>query len=367
MADLRVEKLRVEFNDVVAVNDIDFVVNDSEFLTLLGPSGCGKTTTLFSIAGLHRPTGGRIICGDQVFFDGERGTYLVPERRNCGVVFQSYAVWPHMTVYDNLAYPLRLRGEPRRSRDERINEILQLVELGDYVKRYPHQLSGGQQQRVALARALVYEPSILLLDEPLSNLDAKLRQRARLWLKHLHERLQVTTIYVTHDQTEALAMSDRIAVMSAGRIMQIDQPERIYVEPANPFVADFIGSTNFIKGQITQQNDYRSVQIDGSNHHLQLQQAQTFQPGTPVTIAIRPERVQIAAQLNAADQSGVHALPARILERTYLGGTYEYALEFVGEALLIETEKDLSTGDVAILLPEDACLLFETETLGGKL
>ena len=226
MAELRVEGLVKLFGAIRAVDNISFTVGDGEFLTLLGPSGCGKSTTLAAIAGLDRSDEGRILLGDHLFFDGARGVFIPPERREVGLVFQSYALWPHMTVAENLDFPLRLRKMPRAQRAERVAEALALVEMSEYGDRYPFALSGGQQQRVALARTLVYRPSLLLLDEPLSNLDAKLRERARSWLRHLQRNLRVTSVYVTHDQSEALALSDRIAVMNGGKIVQLAEPIR---------------------------------------------------------------------------------------------------------------------------------------------
>src|SRR3954471_2675713 len=255
MAELQVEGLVKTFGSVRAVDDVSFTVRDGEFLPLLGPSGCGKSTTLAAQGGLDRSDQGRILLGDEVFFDGGRGIFVPPERRNVGLVFQSYALWPHMTVAENLEFPLRLRRMPRRERAERISEALHLVEMSEYGARYPFALSGGQQQRVALARTLVYRPRLLLLDEPLSNLDAKLRERARSWLRHLQRNLRVTTVYVTHDQSEALALSDRIAVMNGGKIAQLADPHTIYERPPNSFVADFIGSSNFWPGIVAEAGD----------------------------------------------------------------------------------------------------------------
>ena len=241
MADLVLENLTIKYGEVTAVENLNIHVASGEFLTLLGPSGCGKSTSLFAVAGLNHATSGVIRVGDKVLFNGDPRATVPPERRNIGLVFQSYALWPHKSVADNLAFPLILRKMGRAERDERIKESLGLVEMLPYADRFPFELSGGQQQRVALARALVYRPPLLLLDEPLSNLDAKLRERARVWLRELQERLNVTTIYVTHDQAEALAVSDRIAVMSMGRMRQLGSPRDIYERPADSFVADFIG------------------------------------------------------------------------------------------------------------------------------
>jgi iron(III) transport system ATP-binding protein len=232
MPDVHVSHLSKQFGDVAVLKDVSVTIKDGEFFTLLGPSGCGKSTTLNCIAGLEQPTAGSVSVGDTTFVDTERKIFLPPESRNLGMVFQSYALWPHMSIADNLAMPLKIRKVDKAERAARIHEALDKVGLAHLGDRYPHQLSGGQQQRVALARALVYSPSVLLLDEPLSNLDAKLREQARAWLKRLQADLGITTVYVTHDQDEALALSDRIAVMSEGDMVQIGTPREIYEEPA---------------------------------------------------------------------------------------------------------------------------------------
>src|SRR3954447_17322845 len=318
MAELRVEALVKLFGMVRAVDDISFTVGDGEFLTLLGPSGCGKSTTLAAIAGLDRSDEGRIVLGDHVFFDGARGVFVPPERREVGLVFQSYALWPHMTVAENLDFPLRLRKMPRAQRAERVAEALALVEMSDYARRYPFALSGGQQQRVALARTLVYRPSLLLLDEPLSNLDAKLRERARSWLRHLQRNLRVTTVYVTHDQSEALALSDRIAVMSGGKIAQLADPHTIYERPADPFVADFLGSSNFFAGRVVAA-DRGGVQVmlAGFSNLPPLRAfcMRDLKPGDPVTVAVRPERIGLAN----GSPGDANTYPVSVIERTFLG------------------------------------------------
>ncbi|MBW2028513.1 MAG: ABC transporter ATP-binding protein [Deltaproteobacteria bacterium] len=237
---------------VRAVRDMDFEVERGEFFTLLGPSGCGKSTTLRCVAGLERPESGRIYIGDDLVFCGETRLFVPPNKRNIGMVFQSYAIWPHMTVFDNVAYPLRV-SKKRFSRKEirdKVEEALLMVRLGGLFERPATQLSGGQQQRLALARAITREPNILLLDEPLSNLDAKLREEMRIELRDLVRRLGITTLYVTHDQIEALAMSDRIAVMSEGVLQQLDRPAQLYNSPKNKFVASFLGAANLFSGEV---------------------------------------------------------------------------------------------------------------------
>jgi iron(III) transport system ATP-binding protein len=347
MAELTIDRLVKRFGGVTAVDHVSIHVQDGEFLTLLGPSGCGKSTTLAAIAGLDRPDEGRIAVGPTVYFDGASGTFLPPERRNCGLVFQSYALWPHMTVFDNCAFPLKLRKVAAARRKDRVHEALRLVEMEAYADRFPHQLSGGQQQRVALARTLVYEPTILLLDEPLSNLDAKLRERARSWLSQLTKRVGLTTVYVTHDQAEALALSDRIAVMRGGRVSQLGTPREIYEEPADPFVADFIGSSNFLKGKASAGGvalpSGRTLAV-GNGHA----------PGTDVVVAVRPERLTLAAE------AGTDAVEARIVDRSYLGARWLYHLELDGEAIRVEAADALPGSSAFIRIPPEACVVFAT-------
>src|SRR5262245_3245869 len=235
---------------VRAAQDVTFTVEEGRLFTLLGPSGCGKTTTLRSIAGLERPKAGEISVKGRVVFSSARGVYVAPNRRGFGMVFQSYAIWPHMNVFQNAAFPLEV-GERRRSRAQirdHVMRVLTAVQLDHLADREATMLSGGQQQRLALARALVMEPELLLLDEPLSNLDAKLREKMRFELKRLQRDLKITTVYVTHDQTEALALSHEIGVMNQGRIQQIGRPRDVYEHPVNQFVADFVGNTNFLDG-----------------------------------------------------------------------------------------------------------------------
>ncbi|HEU5018316.1 MAG TPA: ABC transporter ATP-binding protein, partial [Pseudolabrys sp.] len=240
--------LQKRFGNEVAVNDVNLTIRRGEFVTLLGPSGCGKTTTLRCIAGLEHPDGGEITIGDEVVAAPARGIYLNPEERNIGMVFQSYAVWPHMTVFDNVAYGLRVRHAPAPVTKERTTRALELVGLPHLADRYATKLSGGQRQRVALARAIVYEPRVILFDEPLSNLDAKLREQMRVELVRLQHEVGITSVYVTHDQSEALVMSDRVVVMDKGVIQQIGDPQTIYARPANTFVANFIGVANLMPG-----------------------------------------------------------------------------------------------------------------------
>ena len=246
MSVITIKGLTKSFDGVPVIKGFSEVFRDGEFITLLGPSGCGKTTILRMIAGFEFPTSGEIWFDDKLVSGGR--TFLPPEKRDIGMVFQSYAVWPHMNVFDNVAYPLEIKRVPRAEIKSRVEKMLDTVHLSQYASRLPSQLSGGQQQRIALGRALVSEPKLLLLDEPLSNLDAKLRETMRFEIKELTRELHITVVYVTHDQTEAMAMSDRIFLLNNGVVQQSGTPDDIYNRPANPFVADFLGKVDFFRG-----------------------------------------------------------------------------------------------------------------------
>ncbi|WP_458090677.1 ABC transporter ATP-binding protein [Streptomyces malaysiensis] len=283
-----------------AVGGVDFEVNDGELFTLLGPSGCGKTTTLRSIAGLERPTEGKVELGGRVLFDSAQDVNLRPNQRGFGMVFQSYAIWPHMTVAKNVSFPLevmpRAKRPSRQEIDQQVAEVLESVELGAYAQRSATKLSGGQQQRLALARALVTRPELMLLDEPLSNLDAKLRETMRFELKRLQRELNLTAIYVTHDQAEALVMSSRIAVMNEGRVEQIGKPREIYTRPATRFVAEFIGTSNFLEGKVVAVNG-GEVEVDTPHGRLMAADPpRTPVVGDPVLLSIRPECVDLSRE-----------------------------------------------------------------------
>ena len=247
MATVTIKHVTKAFGDNVVLKEFNETFHDGEFITLLGPSGCGKTTMLRIIAGFEKPTSGEVYIDDQLVSGGK--TFVPPEKRAIGMVFQSYAVWPHMNVFDNVAYPLTIKKTPKGEIQEKVSRVLDIVHLTQYAKRLPSQLSGGQQQRVALARALVAAPKLLLLDEPLSNLDAKLRESMRFEIKEIQRQLGITVVYVTHDQTEAMAMSDRIFLINRGVVQQCGTPREIYNEPANQFVADFLGKVDFFKGE----------------------------------------------------------------------------------------------------------------------
>ena len=290
-----------EHEEVGAVRGVSFDVFEGEFYTLLGPSGCGKTTILRCIAGLERPEAGEIQLGQTTAFSADSGINVPPEKRGTGMVFQSYAIWPHMTVFDNVAFPLRESAE-RFTRAEiraRVNRVLDLVRLNGLNERAGAQLSGGQQQRLALARALVAEPKVLLLDEPLSNLDAKLRGEMRVELRELQRRLQITTVYVTHDQVEALSMSNRVAVMRDGRILQLDSPHELYLRPSGSFVARFMGSTNLLPGMLIRGQDLAWA-VETEIGTFTSDKSNDVRDGDRVLLTIQPINVVVHREMNHA-------------------------------------------------------------------
>jgi len=285
MSFLHLDGLVKKFGDFVAVENMDLEVEKGEFVSLLGPSGCGKTTTLQMIAGFVTPTQGRI------HINGHDITDVKPSKRNLGIVFQSYALFQHMTVFDNVAFGLEMRNIDKAEREERVRETLSLVHLGEFAHRFPRELSGGQQQRVALARALVIQPEVLLLDEPLSALDAKIREDMQIELRAIQKTLGTTTILVTHDQSEAMAMSDRIAVMNQGKLAQVDRPYIAYEHPGDSFVTKFLGKSNVFNGAVKEVSDGISmVDIDGLEF---LSRCEKFPPGAQVDVSIRPEKVRL--------------------------------------------------------------------------
>jgi iron(III) transport system ATP-binding protein len=312
-----IRHLTKSFGDTRVLDDVTFSAANGQLVTLLGPSGCGKTTTLMSIAGLETPDRGTITCGDVQFFDADAKVHVAPESRNLGIVFQTYAIWPHMTVAENVAFPLRIRRWSRSEIDRRVTEVLDLVEMKAYAARYPYQLSGGQQQRVALARSLAHSPDVLLLDEPFSNLDAKLRERARIWFRALQRRLKVTTIFVTHDQDEALSMSDRILVMDHGRIVQEGGPEDVYRNPATPFIADFVGQCNLIDGVVESIGDRCVVVACDEVWFTAASPSAELAVGARVILAVRPESLQLGVAPAPAGAS--NAFSGRIESASFFG------------------------------------------------
>jgi iron(III) transport system ATP-binding protein len=360
MPDVLVSHLNKQFGTNTVLDDVDFTIRDGEFFTLLGPSGCGKSTTLNCIAGLEEPSSGQIAVGDCTFVDTSRKMFVPPEGRNLGMVFQSYALWPHKSIADNLAMPLQIRKTGKDEQRRLINDALDKVGLLHLRDRYPHQLSGGQQQRVALARALVYSPTVLLLDEPLSNLDAKLREQARAWLKRLQEDLGITTVYVTHDQDEALALSDRIAVMSGGRMLQVGTPKEIYEAPATAEVAAFVGRCNFLEASVAGITDAGAVvSLAANGQSITVEADQKVQVGQTVTVAIRPERLRVCALDDDGVQPGANRLIADVLTVSYLGSRYEYDLKLGDLVVQVVCDRGGLTGPVRLAVEPDACLLFQ--------
>ena len=317
MAFIEIQNLFKRFKDVVAVNRIQLEINKGEMLTLLGPSGCGKTTTLRCIAGLEKPEDGDIVIdGKPMLSEG----FVPPSKRGIGMVFQNYAVWPHMKVFSNIVYGLKLLKLPRESIKEKAHQVLELVGLDGLEDRYPAQLSGGQQQRVALARALVTNPKVLLLDEPLSNLDAKLREELRFEIKSLVRRMGITSVYVTHDQAEAMVISDRVAIMDSGNVVQIGTPREIYDKPANRFVADFIGTMNFMSGEVIEVlQDREAVYVRTEFSEKMLCRTNSISevtPGAKVYASIRPEDVEVFAE---PPQPTENLFKGTIVHKAYLG------------------------------------------------
>ncbi len=325
---VRIEHLTKAFGSVVALHDVSLDVSASEMLVLVGPSGCGKTTCLRCLAGLERPTKARISIGDRVVFSDQDHVFVNPEKRQIGMVFQSYAVWPHMTVFENVAYPLRAMGAPRSTIRPRVEDALRLVQLDRLADRYSSQLSGGQQQRVALARSLVAEPKLLLFDEPLSNLDAGLRVQMRQEIRELQKRLGFTGVYVTHDQAEALAIADRVAVMEGGHIRQIGSSRDVYDQPVSAFVAKFMGATNLLDAKV---RDTASLEINGGFLLPLPADAGPVTPGETLQISARPEALKLRSAAAGAD--ALVAWPATVNVATFIGDTVIYNVQMGPNAL----------------------------------
>ena len=321
MARVRLAGLTKRFSDVAAVDDLDLTIEHGEFLTLLGPSGCGKTTTLRCLAGLEEPSDGEIWIGEDLVASPSQRLAIPPNKRGAGMVFQSYALWPHMTVRANVAYPLRVARMPKADMHARVDELLEALGLAGLGDRLANELSGGQQQRVALARAMANHPRLLLFDEPLSNLDAKMRTDVRSEIRHLHDRTGTTSLYVTHDQEEAMVLSDRIVVMNHGKVQQVGTPREVYATPANAFVADFVGFENICSATVTGTDDpYLRVSING----LAVLRARATGPTRPrgrVTVAFRSAHVRLT------EHGHTDAFECRVAETRYVGNRTELVLD----------------------------------------
>jgi len=332
LSDLELRDLTKNFGGFKAVDHVTLKVESGEFLSLIGPSGCGKTTTLRMIAGLSEPDGGSIFIKNEVV--NEKPVH----KRNIGMVFQSYALFPHMTVFDNIAFGLRMKKLNKNNIQKKVDEVLHLIQLPHLGDRYPKQISGGQQQRVALARAIVTEPAVLLLDEPMSNLDAKLREQMRVDLKQLQQKLGITTIYVTHDQIEAFTMSDQVVVMNEGRIEQIGTPVDVYEMPATVFAANFIGHSNIIRSKLVRQTDGSdSYVVTEKGLKIKVAPKEVFENGEKVCLAIRPERIRLLALNQEAKLE--NRLEGKIDFIAYLGASTQYQVSLeTGDNFVVEEQ-----------------------------
>tara|TARA_B100000029_G_scaffold302939_1_gene295753 strand:+ start:3885 stop:4985 length:1101 start_codon:yes stop_codon:yes gene_type:complete len=366
LSTVQIQSLVKRFGKEVAVAGIDLNIEKGEFVTLLGPSGCGKTTTLRCIAGLEHPDEGEISISGELITSVEKDIFLNPEDRNLGMVFQSYAVWPHMTVFDNVAFGLKIRRASRNEIKEKTNKALELVGLSNVADRYTTKLSGGQRQRVALARAIVYRPEVILFDEPLSNLDAKLREQMRIELVRLQQEVGITSIYVTHDQTEALVMSDRVVVMDKGIIQQIDNPEKIYAKPNNSFVANFIGVANLIEGEfLSDSGEWADAKFplgEGKKSiNLSAVCNDSVHKGQKVILSIRPE--DITLYLETPPDGTTNVLVGEIIETVYQGNLLDCQVRVGDHEIAVQMnhfEQLLTSQKVFIgFSPEHALFLAE--------
>jgi iron(III) transport system ATP-binding protein len=360
MPDVRIEKLIKRFGKVTAVDGVDIHIPDGKLVTLLGPSGCGKTTTLRCLAGFENADEGKIWIGDQLIFDSREKINISPQKRGMGMVFQSYAVWPHMSVFENIAFPLRIRKASRGKIDEQVARALSMVGIEELKDRLPSEISGGQQQRVAFARAIVYDPAVLLLDEPLSNLDAKLRERMRFEILELQRKIGITTVYVTHDQEEAMVLSDEVLVMEFGKVVQRGDPEEIYFNPSNEFVADFIGKINFLSGIVDrQEGDISIVKIEEEGFQTEIHSTRTnFSVGQKVMASVRPENIHVNTQKPDQD---TNIWQARMERKNFLGGLFDMVVMVAGKELRCRTPfvVDATGGsDVYIHIPPKDVLLI---------
>ncbi|OGK79132.1 MAG: hypothetical protein A2X52_17310 [Candidatus Rokubacteria bacterium GWC2_70_16] len=362
MSAVDVRNLAKRFGPTLAVDDVSFAVQDGRILTLLGPSGCGKTTILRCLAGLEHPDAGTIDIGARRVFDGERGTLVPAERRNLGMVFQSYAIWPHLTVFDNVAFGLRVRGR-RAETAARVAEALALVRLTGLERRYPSELSGGQQQRVVLARCLAYGPALLLLDEPLANLDARLRDEMRGELRRIQRETGTTMVYVTHDQAEALSLSDQVLVMDRGRVVQRGTPPEIYRRPTAPFVAEFLGSANRLEARVTADG---ALEVAGAGRLAGLTPPRGARS---VIVCLRPADIAIVP---LSERARPEDWPGVVEGALYLGDVVEYRLRARGATLTVRAPSEptvFRVGEpVGLRIDAARALLFpaEAEAAGGR-
>jgi putative spermidine/putrescine transport system ATP-binding protein len=361
MASIRLSSLTKSFGPLVAVDRLNLELQDGELVAFLGPSGCGKTTTLRMIAGFERADFG------QIYLGGREVTDLPPERRDAGMVFQNYALFPHLTVFENVAFGLQMRKVPKTDIAKRVADILAKVQLTGMEQRYPRQLSGGQQQRTALARALVFNPTVLLLDEPLANLDAKLREEMRFYIRDLQQEFGITTVYVTHDQSEALVLADRVAVMRGGILQQIDIPEKIYRRPRNAWVADFVGIANLIEGKVVDHSN-GAYAVETSIGTLRGIAGEPPAPGTDVVVNVRPESLRLQSVQNRDEphaKGGDNHLHGVVADRAYLGNLADYRVR-VGSGITLRVQAEpfpvFDVGDeVALSFMSDQAWIIQAE------
>ena len=355
---LRLKSLSKNFGEFTAVEDVNLHIRRGEFLTILGPSGSGKTTLLMIIAGFLEATTG------DIQFDGLSIMSLRPEKRNFGMVFQGYALFPHMTVRQNIAYPLEVRKGARDEIVKRVNEMLELVQLDTFGDRLPRQLSGGQQQRVALARALIFDPLVLLLDEPLGALDKKLRSNVQTQLKHLHRKVGKTFVYVTHDQEEALSMSDRVVIMNHGRVVQVGSPQELYERPSTVFASKFIGKSNILRGVVNQVDGNEVLYAIADKYFQQHVSNEKFSKNDKIILALRPEKIKIARCKVASNE--VNILVGRIIDITYFGSTISVNVEtdavgeFIVEVQAWRNQETLEEGqEISLTWSPDAAFIVK--------
>jgi len=361
---IQVSDLVIRYGAVPAVKEISFNAEAGEHLTLLGPSGCGKTTTLRAMAGLEQPSSGEIVLAGKHLFSSHRRINVPTERRGVSMVFQSYAIWPHMSVFENVAYGLRVRGVAERQIVESVDRALELVQMSNVTHRPASMLSGGQQQRVALARAIAFSPTVVLFDEPLSNLDAKLRGQMRVELRDLRAKLKFTSIYVTHDQEEALAISDRVIVMNGGKIEQIGTPEDIYDRPRNRFVADFIGSANIVKGTLRQSDADGRIQFETADGQLIRGIAPYLVSGRESEVAIRTAYVHMA---DCSAPLRENSLQGTIRRRMFHGDFVQYIVQWGGGELVVRrspTEIFEEGANILLQFSASHCVLLEQPSDG---
>lgn len=373
MSSVTLNGIRKAFDGRVnAIEQLDLHIQDGEFFVLLGPSGCGKTTTLRCIAGLEEPDSGTLLLGQRAVADSRQGLFVAPEKRHIGMVFQNYALWPHLTVRQNVSYPLKVRGRLGTEQRQQVVQALELVGLHQHGERYPAELSGGQQQRVALARALVARPGLMLFDEPLSNMDAQLRIRLRQDLRRIHDELGYTAVYVTHDHAEALALADRIGVMNAGRLEQVGTPSEIFLTPRTRYVADFVGFENILAGRINAARGERAqVTLDGSDLAFTTANPAGLPSGTPVWLALRATQIA-ALPIDHVLPAQAQVLAGTIRHITYAGDRYLGEVDVQGQALAVTFALDtwgvsapergaVPGRSVHLLIQPEAALLLPVE------